>query len=68
MEDAAYWLFLHGLLSLLSYTSQDHMLRGSTAHSELVPPISIINQENDPMDLPVAQSDGGTFSVEVPSS
>ena len=41
------WLALQGLLRLLSYT-QDHLLRSGTTHSELGPPISIINQENVP--------------------
>jgi hypothetical protein len=35
-----------GLLSLLSYRTQDHLPRGDTAHSELCPPISIVQQEN----------------------
>lgn len=36
----------HDLPSYLSYTTQDHLSRCATAHSELNPPISIINLEN----------------------
>lgn len=43
----AYRLALHGLLNL-SYTTQDHLLRGGTITSELSPPTSLINQENGP--------------------
>ena len=38
MEDAAYWLVPHGLLSLLSYRTQDHQLRDGTTHNGLVCP------------------------------
>ena len=38
----------HGLLSLLSYTTQDHLSRGATNHSGLDPPASTINEENHP--------------------
>lgn len=41
------WFAVRGLLSLLSYPSQDHLPRGGTVHSGLSPPIPIINQEND---------------------
>lgn len=37
-RSAAYWLALHGLLNLLSYTTQDHSPRDDTAHSGLGPP------------------------------
>lgn len=39
-------LLTHGLLRLLSYSTQDHQFRGGTAHSELRPPTSTVNQEN----------------------
>ena len=45
-KGAAYWLALHGLLSLLSYRTQDHQPRDGTAHSELGPPLSITNERN----------------------
>lgn len=38
----------HGLLNLLSYTSQDHLPRGGTAPSGLCSPSSNINGENIP--------------------
>ena len=33
MEDAAYWLASHGLLSLLSYGIQDQQPRDGTTHN-----------------------------------
>lgn len=47
-RNGAYWFVTHGLITLLSNTIQDHMLRGGTVRSELSPPTSGINQENDP--------------------
>jgi hypothetical protein len=44
----AYWLILHGVPSLLSYSIQYHLPRDGSAQTGLVPPISIINQENVP--------------------
>lgn len=44
----AYWLVLHGLFSLLPYTTKDYLLIDGTAYSELGPPLSTINQENAP--------------------
>ena len=35
--DAAYWIASPGLLSLLSYRTQDYQLRGSTTHNGLGP-------------------------------
>ena len=46
--NAAYWPVPYGLLSLVSYSTQDHLPRDSTAHSEMGPPTSLINQENVP--------------------
>ena len=43
---AAHCLALHGLLTLLSYRTQNH--RGGIVHSDLGPPTSIINQGNGP--------------------
>lgn len=45
---AVHWLALHVLLSLFSYTTQDHLPNIGTAYSELEPLTSIINQENSP--------------------
>lgn len=47
-RNAAYWLAPHGFLSLLPYTIQDYLgvPRGGTTCGELVPPISLIDQEN----------------------
>jgi hypothetical protein len=38
---AASWLAPHGLLSLLSYRTQDHQLRGGTTHNGLGPSLLI---------------------------
>lgn len=56
-----------GCLSLLPYTTQDHLLRSGSAHRELFP--SHINHwsRKCPKDLPTSQSDGDIFSFEVPS-
>jgi hypothetical protein len=59
------------LLDLLSYTIQDHLLRGSTIHSRLGLPTSIINRENctiGRLAQQPGQSGGHIFSIEVPSS
>jgi hypothetical protein len=42
-ESAAYWLAPRGLLSLLSYRTQDHEARSDTTHHELGLPSLIIN-------------------------
>lgn len=48
-RNSAHWLALHGLFSLLSYSTRDYMSGGGAAHSELdPPPINIINQEDAP--------------------
>ena len=44
--DAVYWLASHGLLSLLSYRTQDHQPWDGTVPRELGPPTSIIKEEN----------------------
>jgi hypothetical protein len=53
---ATYWLVPHGLLSLLSYRTQDHQPRGGTTHD------GAFNQENTTFAHRVF------FSVEVPST
>jgi hypothetical protein len=45
MEDAAYWLVPHGLLSLLSYRTQDHQPKHGTTHSGPGPPTSVTNKK-----------------------
>lgn len=74
-ECAAYWLAPLSLLGLLSYTTQTYLPRGvlSTVGWAL-PHQSLVKQMNAPLptppipELPTGQSDGGNFSVEVPSS
>lgn len=39
-------LCFFGLLNVLSYITQDHLLRGGTAHRGLSPPTSFISQDN----------------------
>jgi hypothetical protein len=63
-SNVAYWLALHGLLSLWSFTIQDHLPRGDVILRELGPPTSIMKQENVPSDLPTGQSDGGILLSE----
>lgn len=43
MGTGIYWLALHGLLSLFSYSVQDHQPKDGTTHNELDPSTSIIN-------------------------
>lgn len=62
VEDAAYWLAVHGFISLLSHAMQDHFPRDVTAHSELGLPIPIINQGSPPPRLVYNQCFGGIFS------
>jgi hypothetical protein len=40
---AAYWLTPHGLLSPLSYKTQNKQLRDSSTHNRLGPPTAIMN-------------------------
>lgn len=58
----------HLLLSLLSYTTQNHLSGVGIAHSGLGHSISVNNQENIPTDLPAGQSDEGNSSNAGPSS
>ena len=60
-RNPAYWLAPHGLLSLLSYTIQGHLLNsGITLQHQLSTKI--------PQDLPTGQSDGGNSSTDISSS
>lgn len=43
-----YLCALHGCSACLPYTTQNHLPRGGTTHSELGPSTPIINQENAP--------------------
>lgn len=67
-RSAAYRLASHGLLSLLSYGTEDLLRRWSTAHSGLGPPTAIINTKNVPMDMLTGQPNSGSSSAERPSS
>lgn len=44
-RDAADWLVHQGLLSLLSYTTQEHQLRDGTAHDGLSPPYQSLTKK-----------------------
>lgn len=55
------------LLNQLSYTIQDPLPRSGTAQSGTNPPVTVNNQENAPQIL-TGQSDGGSSSLEAPSS
>lgn len=50
-RSAIYWFAPHGLLSLVSHSTRDHWFRDGTAHSELGPPTSIVNQGNTPQGI-----------------
>jgi hypothetical protein len=63
---AAYWLSLHGLLSLLSYRIQNHLPRDSTTHHGLGSLPSITKKMS--YDLPTDWSYENIFSFELPSS
>ena len=62
-KKARYWLLPCGLLCLLSYTTQDHSPLRGPAYSEMVPPVSLMDQEHAPPtpDLAPGQSDGSNF-------
>jgi hypothetical protein len=45
-RNTAYWLDSHGLLSLLSYTTQAHLPTNGTTYSGLGSPTSMNNQQN----------------------
>lgn len=66
-QSAAYWLTSRGLLSCPSYAVQTYLLMGSTVPSGLGPQTSARNQENDPVEMHMDQSDGANSSVvEIP--
>lgn len=65
-EGQLLWLAPHGLVNLLSYITQYHLLRIGTSHSELGPPISTINQGKHPTDLSTGQSDGVISHLRFP--
>lgn len=46
-KNFTYWLLFNALLILSSYTTQDHLLRSVTVHSDMGPPTSVINQVYD---------------------
>lgn len=54
------------LLSLLSYTTLDHVPGIGTVHHELDPPISAINQENTPQMYPLAILVGAFSQLQFP--
>jgi hypothetical protein len=45
LRNASYWIFLHGLLSLLFNASCEYLPQGGTAYSRLGSCASIFNQE-----------------------
>ena len=63
----AYWLASHDLLSLLSYTIQDHLSRNGPTHSGLGPPTSTINQKKKNA-LETCLTEALFFSIMIPSS
>lgn len=67
-KNIGYWLIVYGLLSLLFATAQDHLPRGSTAHSGLGPATSTINEETVPTMLLTGQSYTGICLIEAVSS
>lgn len=65
-RSAVFWL---SLLSLLSYTSQDHLPRNGTTHNGRGPPTAITNQDNESSKgFHTGQSYGDIFSVGILSS
>ena len=63
-RNTAYWLAPHDLLSLLSYSTQDHLPRDDT-YNRLSFLIFIFNEENVPEDLATGQSGQGNSSIEI---
>jgi hypothetical protein len=59
-----YWLGSQSLLSLLSYTTKDHFVRGVSTCSGLGLLTSIPNQENVPTNLLIRQFCGNICQVE----
>lgn len=50
------------------FLTQDHLLRGDTAHGRMGPPALMINLKNAPKALPRGQSSGSIFSLKGLSS
>lgn len=59
-------MLLTGLLSLLSYVTQDYLPRDGTTHSGLGYPHIIQQSRKCPSDIPTDQSDGDSTSIEIP--
>lgn len=54
-------LFLGLKFGSIFYTSQDDVLKCGTAHRVLCYLMSIIHEENAPVDVPTGPSNGGIF-------
>ena len=69
-EGPTYWLALHGLVNLLSYSTQDHLPWDGTTLKELGGPshVNYKSRSTPTTGLPTGQSGRGIFLVEVPSS
>lgn len=67
-EGAEADLLTSGFFCLFSYTIKVQLPRVRTNHKDLVPPTSVVNQENSPTGLPTGDYDGGIFSIKVASS
>lgn len=63
---AAYWLAPELIFRFLSNKTQVQQPRGSTTHSGLVPPTSVNNQENAPINLSTLQSMEATPQLRFP--
>lgn len=67
LRSAAYWIVPYGLLSWLSYSTQDSLPRGSTVHYKLDFSTSIVVQGNAPQTWPQPDLIEATnSSVEAP--
>ena len=67
-RSAAYWLAPHGLLSLLSDRTQDHLPRVCPTHNGRGPPPISHDYKSCPTGLFTAWSYGGVFFIEAPTS
>lgn len=56
------------MVSLLPYTTQEHLPKSGSAHSGLGLHTSVINQENASIDMPTGQTNGGNSVIEILSS
>lgn len=48
MKGAAYWIAPHGLLTLVFYTTQDHLPSVAPPSVGWGPPLAIVNQKDAP--------------------